>query len=93
MLGHFDAGFTLRTYTHVTRQMQESAAEKMGNFMAQVMKNKRAAERMRYISSPPLFGHFAVWVTVWVRQIRYPKIRTNKEKTGEKLSIFTGFWS
>ena len=24
-------------YTHVTRQMQESAAEKMGNFMAQVM--------------------------------------------------------
>ena len=36
-LGHFDAGFTLRTYTHVTRQMQESAAEKMGNFMAQVM--------------------------------------------------------
>ena len=42
-------------------------------------------------SSPPLFGHFAVWVTVWVRQIRYPKIRTNKEKTGENLSIFTGF--
>ena len=37
MLGHFDAGFTLRTYTHVTRRMQESAAEKMGNFMAQVM--------------------------------------------------------
>ncbi len=37
MLGHFDAGFTLRTYTHVTRQMQESAAKKMGNFMAQVM--------------------------------------------------------
>ena len=37
MLGHFDAGFTLRTYTHVTRQMQESAAEKMGNFMVQVM--------------------------------------------------------
>ena len=37
MLGHFDAGFTLRTYTHVTRQMQESAAEKMGDFMAQVM--------------------------------------------------------
>ena len=37
MLGHFDAGFTLCTYTHVTRQMQESAAEKMGNFMAQLM--------------------------------------------------------
>jgi len=33
----FSTRFTLRTYTHVTRQMQESAAEKMGNFMAQVM--------------------------------------------------------
>ena len=37
MLGHIDASFTLRTYTHVTRQMRESVAEKMGNFMAQVM--------------------------------------------------------
>lgn len=37
MLGHYDAGFTLRTYTHVTRQMQEQAAEKMGSFMTQVM--------------------------------------------------------
>lgn len=37
MLGHYDAGFTLRTYTHATRQMQEQAAEKMGSFMTQVM--------------------------------------------------------
>ena len=37
MLGHYDAGFTLRTYTHATRQMQNQAAETMGNFMAQVM--------------------------------------------------------
>ncbi len=37
MLGHYDAGFTLRTYTHATRQMQDNAAEKMGSFMAQVM--------------------------------------------------------
>ncbi len=37
MLGHYDAGFTLRTYTHATRQMQEEAAEKMENFMEQVM--------------------------------------------------------
>lgn len=36
MLGHYDAGFTLRTYTHATRQKQEEAAEKMGNFMQQV---------------------------------------------------------
>jgi len=37
MLGHYDAGFTLRTYTHATRQQQNRAAETMGNFMAQVM--------------------------------------------------------
>ncbi len=37
MLGHYDAGFTLRTYTHATRQMQDEAAEKMGGFMSQVM--------------------------------------------------------
>ena len=37
MLGHYDAGFTLRTYTHATRQMQDQAVETMGSFMAQVM--------------------------------------------------------
>ncbi|MEY8312483.1 site-specific integrase [Oscillospiraceae bacterium 42-9] len=37
MLGHYDAGFTLRTYTHATRQKQEQAAEKIGNFMDKVM--------------------------------------------------------
>lgn len=37
MLGHYDVGFTLRTYTHATRQAQDEAAEKMGEFMAQVM--------------------------------------------------------
>ena len=37
MIGHYDAGFTLCTYTHATRQMQEQAAEKMGSFMEQVM--------------------------------------------------------
>ena len=37
MLGHYDAGFTLRTYTHATRQMLQKATEKMGSFMAQVM--------------------------------------------------------
>ena len=37
MLGHYDAGFTLRTYTHVTRQKQDEAAQTMGSFMAQVM--------------------------------------------------------
>jgi len=37
MLGHYDAGFTLRTYTHATRQKQDGAAQTMGSFMAQVM--------------------------------------------------------
>ena len=37
MLGHYDAGFTLRTYTHATRQMQDQAAETMGNFMSHMM--------------------------------------------------------
>ena len=34
MLGHYDAGFTLRTYTHATRQKQDEAAQTMGSFMA-----------------------------------------------------------
>ena len=37
MLGHYDAGFTLSTYAHATNKMQEEAAERMGNFMTQVM--------------------------------------------------------
>ena len=37
MLRHYDAGFTLRTYTHATRQKQDEAAQTMGSFMAQVM--------------------------------------------------------
>ena len=36
MLGHYDAGFTLRTYTHTTRQKQVEAAQTMGNLMTQV---------------------------------------------------------
>jgi integrase len=35
MLGHFDAGFTLRTYTHVTNSVQEQAANTMGSVMSQ----------------------------------------------------------
>lgn len=36
MLGHYSAGFTLDTYTHITHQMQHGAAEKIGGFMAGV---------------------------------------------------------
>lgn len=37
MLGRYDAGFTLRTYTHSTRAAQEDAVQWMGSFMAQMM--------------------------------------------------------
>jgi Site-specific recombinase XerD len=36
MLGHYSAAFTLDTYTHITTQMQEAAAEKMSNFMESI---------------------------------------------------------
>ena len=37
MLGHYDAGFTLRTYTHATDRMQEQAAATMGALISQAM--------------------------------------------------------
>ena len=37
MLGHYDAGFTLRTYTHATRQKQDEAAQTMGTVLGQVI--------------------------------------------------------
>lgn len=46
---------------------------------------------MRYISSPPLFGHFAVWVTVWVRKIRHLKNRTNERENRRKSYDFHRF--
>ena len=35
MLGRHDAGFTLGTYTHTTRQKQDEATQAMGILMAQ----------------------------------------------------------
>ena len=34
MLGHYSAGFTLDTYTHVTTSMQKQAANAVGNFLS-----------------------------------------------------------
>lgn len=45
MLGHYDAGFTLRTYTHATRQKQDEAAATMGSFMAQLYRAEKKAHR------------------------------------------------
>ena len=46
---------------------------------------------MRYISSPTLSGHFRVWVAVWVRRFRYPKIRTNTRENRRKSYDFHRF--
>ena len=35
MPGHYDAGFTLRTYTHTTNRQQAEAADIMGSLVAQ----------------------------------------------------------
>ena len=37
ILGHYSAGFTLDTYAHVTAQMQEDAAKKVGGFLQQAL--------------------------------------------------------
>ena len=37
MLGHYDAGFTLHTYTYATRQAQDAVAITMGEVMAKVI--------------------------------------------------------
>lgn len=34
MLGHYSAGFTLNTYCHATREMQNNVATKIGNFIS-----------------------------------------------------------
>ena len=37
ILGHYSAGFTLDTYTHVTGEMQKEAANRVGNMIAQAV--------------------------------------------------------
>lgn len=37
ILGHYSAGFTLDTYTHVTGDMQKEAAKRVGNLIAQAV--------------------------------------------------------
>ena len=49
MLGHYDAGFTLRTYTHATRQKQDEAAQTMvpSRFMRKIVCRLRLNEVSR----------------------------------------------
>ena len=37
MLGHYNAGFTLDTYTHVTGDMQRNAADIVGGFLTELL--------------------------------------------------------
>ena len=37
MLGHYSSDFTLDTYTHVTGDMQRTAAEIVGDFMTEIL--------------------------------------------------------
>ena len=37
MLGHYDAGFTLRTYTHATPDMMREAADTMGDVIGKAI--------------------------------------------------------
>ena len=89
---------TLRRGIHASHLHPRHAADagkrsrKDGQFHgAGHVKKQRASERIPSISSPALFGHFAVWVTVWVRQIRRPKIRTNKRENQRKSYDFCWF--
>ena len=36
-LGHYDAGFTLSTYTHATEEMKRDAADTIGSVISQTM--------------------------------------------------------
>ena len=37
ILGHYSAGFTLNTYTHVSGEIQKDAAQRLGSFIAQAV--------------------------------------------------------
>ena len=69
-LGHYDAEFTLRTYTHATRQKQDEAARTMGRLMTQVMSKTRSTHSGSagfYVwRSCVVSGCFPVWVRLWV---------------------------
>ena len=44
-LGHYDAGFTLSTYTHATEGMKRSAADTIGSVISQTMWPAKQPER------------------------------------------------
>ncbi len=52
MLGHCNAVFTLTTYAHATRQMQENTAQRMGSFMAQNLQGKNKEHQLDVMKRP-----------------------------------------
>lgn len=77
MLEHYDAGFTLRTNTHTTRQAQNDAAEKMGRFMTQVMKPDSDKKNRQHPKIGYCLSLFApVWVKLWVLTAFHKRIVT-----------------
>ena len=101
MLGHFDAGFTLRTYTHATRQKQDEAAADHGQLYGTgpVRTERKIRRTGRQSSCPALLcplvplSHFRVWVTVWVRNFWPTRKATFCNKKSPKTEVFGDFWS
>lgn len=83
MLGLYDAGFTLSTYTHATNKMQEEAAEKLGNFIRRLCKPIRNSKSTG--KSGAFCFHFPCGSNVGQE---FPKGSFNKEKHPENR----GFW-
>ena len=52
MPGHYDAGFTLRTYTHTTNRQQAEAADMMGSLVAQSLKRNKSGRLTRVTDQP-----------------------------------------
>ena len=77
MLGHYDAGFTLRTYTHATRQMQGRREDGKLHGADQVKRNTRKQHRkgsqLPFRCCFGLSERFGLWGTVWGRTFSHPK--------------------
>ncbi|MFR6693477.1 MAG: hypothetical protein ACLUS6_05565 [Dysosmobacter sp.] len=77
MLGHYDAGFTLRTYTHATRQKQRRGSTNDGQLHGAGHVSRKKPKIPERRQKPPLryslslSTHFVVWVTVWVRRLTH----------------------
>ncbi len=109
MLGHYDAGFTLRTYTHATCQMQDQAAETMGELHdpddVAPSQNHQNTGQEGQTSCPVLskpFRTFPVWGSAWVKALMHwfmrksnflSNHRIGKTNTGKIVCAYWEFCS